>query len=137
MFKNIFGKKEGKIQEDKTQSEEVNKSKVSWIPLTSVDQIAELKAISKNNHVAVFKHSTRCIISRTVLQRFEEEFPEGLEVQLYYIDLLNYRDVSLAIADEFLVVHQSPQLVVIKDEKVVTHASHHDITQINLEEVIN
>ena len=52
---------------------------------------------------------------------------------MYYLDLLNYRDISNEIGYEFQVMHQSPQFLLIHNKVAVLHASHYDITQINLE----
>ena len=130
MFKNLFGKKSEKKEPKKDDF------KIDWIPLSSVDQIAEIKEASVDSYVGVFKHSTRCVISRTVIQRFENEYPEGLNLKMCYIDLLNYREVSNAITDTFQVIHQSPQLIIIKDGKVVANASHHDIPQLDLTDIV-
>lgn len=130
MFKNLFGKKSEK------ETPKKDNSKIDWIPLSSVDQIAEIKEVSVDSYVGVFKHSTRCVISRTVIQRFENEYPEGLNLKMCYIDLLNYREVSNAITDTFQVIHQSPQLIIIKDGKVVANASHHDIPQLDLTDIV-
>ena len=36
------------------------------------------------------------------------------DLDLYYLDLLNYRDVSNEVGYKFQVMHQSPQMLVIK-----------------------
>ncbi len=78
--------------------------------------------------VLIFKHSTRCIISRTVLKNFEKEFDLGDKVKPYFLDLLEFRPISNEIAAVFNVTHQSPQLIVIKNGKAVYDASHDSIT---------
>ena len=133
MFKSLFGKKDN----NQPKKEIEKTSNINWIPLTSVEQIADVKEASKSGNAAVFKHSTRCIISRTVLQNFEGDYPSDVDLKLYFIDLLNYREVSNAIAEEFGVIHQSPQFILIKNEKAVLNASHHGINEINLKESIN
>ena len=107
--------------------------KVSWIPLTAMNQLDQIKEISNNETVLVFKHSTRCGISRMVLKQFEKQFDPSLSnLKLFYLDLLNHRDVSNEIAETFQVLHQSPQLLVIQHGVVVAHASHDAITSIAL-----
>lgn len=106
---------------------ESESSKVPWIPLTSMEQLAELKEQSFEKLVFIFKHSTRCGISRSVLKQFENEYTIVQEVDAYYLDLLEYRPISAAIATQFLVEHQSPQMIVLKNGLVVYHASHSDI----------
>lgn len=109
-----------------SDNNEVN-SNVNWIPLTDVSQLDEIVENSKDKTIGIFKHSTRCSISRFALKQFENEYDLEEKVALYFLDLLNHRDVSNEIANRFQVIHQSPQLIVIKKEVVVYHASHSEI----------
>jgi bacillithiol system protein YtxJ len=68
-----------------------------------------------------------------VIKQFEKLFTEeNQHLKVYYLDLLNYRDISNEIAVKFQVMHQSPQLIVVRNGTAVHHASHNDITQVNL-----
>lgn len=98
---------------------------LSWLKLTQVEQLPELQNQSNEKLVVIFKHSTRCGISRMVWNQFQAsaDFPVD-EVALYYLDLLAYREVSDAVAERFQVYHQSPQLIILQHEEVVHHASH-------------
>jgi len=49
------------------------------------------------------------------------------EVIPFFLDLIAYREVSNTIAEKFGVEHQSPQLIVLKDGKVVANSSHNSI----------
>ncbi len=72
-----------------------------------------------------------------VIKRFENMFDESMtNVKVYYLDLLNYRDISSEIAVAFKVIHQSPQLLIIKNEVSVFNASHHDITSVKLQDYL-
>lgn len=102
-------------------------SKVPWISLTSMEQLAELTEHSFVKPIFIFKHSTRCGISRSVLKQFENEYDLDTEVDAYYLDLLEYRPISSAIAIRFGIEHQSPQLILLYKGQVVHHASHSDI----------
>ncbi len=125
ILNSIFGNKEEKEQKQE--------SFIKWIPLTSLEQLKEIKAQSKKETVAIFKHSTRCGISSMVIKRFVASFDESLkDFKIYYLDLLSYREISSEIGYEFQVLHESPQLLVIKNEEVVAHASHYEIAQIDL-----
>lgn len=115
-FDKIFG----------SENNEVN-SNVNWIPLTEIAQLEEIVENSNDKIVGIFKHSTRCSISRFALKQFENEYNLEEKVDLYYLDLLNYRDISNELANRFQVVHQSPQLILIKSGVAVYDASHSDI----------
>ncbi len=115
---------------------EPEKSNVNWIALTSVVQLDEIIDRSNQGPVLIFKHSTRCGISRMVLKRFESKYNLEDKVTPYFLDLLAYRDISDAIAEKFKVLHQSPQLLVIKDGKSVYDVSHDAIDAVALAERI-
>lgn len=118
-LKNIFG------NSDENKSEV--KSNLNWFPLTEVNQLDEIIEQSKEKTVLIFKHSTRCIISRTVLKNFEKDYNFGEEVIPYYLDLLEFRPISNEIASVFGVAHQSPQILVIKNGVSVYDNSHDGI----------
>ena len=109
-----------------SDNNEVN-SNVNWIPLTAISQLDEIVENSKDKTIGIFKHSTRCSISRFALKQFENEYSLEDKVDLYFLDLLNYREVSNEIANRFQVIHQSPQLIVIKNGVTVYNASHSEI----------
>ncbi|HEY6142469.1 MAG TPA: bacillithiol system redox-active protein YtxJ [Flavobacterium sp.] len=123
VFSNIFGSSE---EQDKLNS------KVNWIPLQHLGQLDELVAFSEQKPAVIFKHSTRCSVSRFALKQFENEFDLKEEVDAYFLDLLEYRDISNEIANRFNVYHQSPQLLLIKEGKSVYDVSHDAIDAVEL-----
>jgi bacillithiol system protein YtxJ len=111
-------------------SSEENKAvtgKINWIPLTNLGQLNEIITLSNDKPIAIFKHSTRCSVSRFALKQFENEFDSADATDTYFLDLIENRDVSNEIASRFQVVHQSPQLLLIKNGQSVYDASHSDI----------
>lgn len=104
-----------------------NKSKLNWISLNEISQLDEIIEKSDKKPIAIFKHSTRCGVSRMVLNQFEKEYNLEDKMELYFLDLLQHRDISNAIAERFNVVHQSPQILLIRNEESVYDASHNDI----------
>ena len=99
---------------------------MNWVQLTDLQQLEQLKKASFQAPVLFFKHSTRCSISVMALNRFEREW-NNKTINPYFLDLLNYREVSNQIATLFEVEHQSPQVLLIKDGACVYHASHNAI----------
>jgi bacillithiol system protein YtxJ len=118
VFSNLFG------SYDKQDN---SNSKINWIPLTDLGQLNEIISSSNEKPMVIFKHSTRCIVSRTALKQFENEYDLDNQVDAYFLDLLEHRDISNEIASRFGVYHQSPQLLLIKDGKSVYDVSHSDI----------
>jgi len=112
-------------------------SSINWISLNSKDQLAEIENKSVKNAQVIFKHSTRCGVSRMVLKQFEKQTDlSENKTEFYFLDLLNHREISNEIANKYNVLHQSPQLVVVKNKKVVAQASHHEILDVSLNEFI-
>ncbi|NDP28874.1 MAG: bacillithiol system redox-active protein YtxJ [Flavobacterium sp.] len=115
MFSNIFG---GSDKQDNSNS------KINWIPLQQIGQLDEMVTSSEQKPAVIFKHSSRCSISRFALKQFEKDFDLDDTVDAYFLDLLEHRDISNEIASRFGVYHQSPQLLLIKDGKSVYDVSH-------------
>ena len=127
LLKKIFKKNDPEAQE----------AFINWLHLINIDQIKQIRSLSKSETVFIFKHSTRCGISKMVIKRFENMFDESMSnVKVYYLDLLNYRDVSDKVGVTFNVIHQSPQLLIIKNEVSVFNASHQDITSVKLQDYL-
>ncbi|MFV8366339.1 bacillithiol system redox-active protein YtxJ [Flavobacterium sp. XS1P27] len=117
-FKNMFNSSEEK---------DSNENKINWNELTDLGQLSEIIEISNEKPVAIFKHSTRCSVSRMALKQFENEFNSSDKVTPYFLDLIAHRDISNEIANRFGVTHQSLQLILIKEGKAVYNVSHSDI----------
>ncbi|WP_264529876.1 bacillithiol system redox-active protein YtxJ [Flavobacterium sp. N502540] len=110
-----------------SESTDTPKSNVNWTQLTDVAQLMEIEGISNEKPVVIFKHSTRCSISRMALKQFEREYTLEDTVGAYFLDLIAHRDVSNEIASRFNVYHESPQLILIRNGKAVYDVSHSDI----------
>lgn len=105
------------------------KKSMNWIALEDLETLEEIKTLSQEKEVVIFKHSTRCFISKMVKSKFEKKVRKAATeaVDFYYLDLIKYRPISNEISNIFNVPHQSPQALVIKNGEVVSHASHYDI----------
>ncbi|MCL5129376.1 MULTISPECIES: bacillithiol system redox-active protein YtxJ [unclassified Algibacter] len=127
LFSKIFGDS-GESKEEKV---------LPWIPLNALQQLDLIKEKSSTKTQIIFKHSTRCGISSMVMKEFvgAYDFTEK-EVDLYFLDLLNFRDISNEVGYKFQVMHQSPQLLVIKNGVVVAHESHGAINEMDLASLV-
>lgn len=125
-FDTIFGKK---TPERGGEKQGPLKEGPEWISLTSEEQLNEVERESASTAVIIFKHSTRCGISRMAYRNFESDWStDEKEIKLYYLDLLAYRGVSDAVASRFGIPHESPQLLLLKDGKVIYDVSHGEIS---------
>lgn len=106
--------------------------------LENIDQLNNIVEASFLKPQLIFKHSTRCSVSRFVLNEFKSGYGfSEVDFTAYFLDLLSYREISNAVAHQFDVVHQSPQLLIIKDGKAIAHASHENVNKIKLTEFLN
>ena len=111
-------------------SDEPQNSSVSfWKKIESEEDLAKAVEKSFEKKTVIFKHSTRCHISKMVLKNFENEVANSdKDVAYYFLDLIAHRPISNKIAEDFGVTHQSPQLIVLENGKAVKDASHQSIS---------
>lgn len=128
IFDGLLGKKDKKR---KTRP-------LPFVLIGKMEQIEEMEELSTRKLIAVFKHSSRCATSRMAFNLFQKDFDSDWEenVQVCVVDVLNNCELSDEIANRFQVVHESPQLILIKDRGVVNYASHHRIVARVIEEFI-
>lgn len=100
-----------------------------WLELTAEDQLDDLINQSTERAVLLFKHSTRCSISSMAKKRLESNWDLSEEdIIPVYLDLIRYRPVSNLIAERFDVIHESPQILILKNGRQVYNASHEQIS---------
>jgi bacillithiol system protein YtxJ len=91
---------------------------------------------SKTDPVFIFKHSTQCPISAQAYEEFTAFVEGARDVPSGTVLVIENRSLSNAIADRFAIKHQSPQALLIKDGRVVWHASHWSITSDSLDKAL-
>ena len=91
-----------------------------------MSQIIDLKEKSLPTNCYVFKHSTTCPTSFAAAENVR-----GAEIGLvlYWVNVIEQRDLSNWVAEQYGVTHQSPQLILIQQGKVVQSWSHYGITK--------
>jgi bacillithiol system protein YtxJ len=99
---------------------------MKWSELKSPQQVDQILEESKEKAVLIFKHSTRCSVSRMALDRLERHWNESEMSNLkpYFLDLINHREISNRVADQFQVEHESPQVLIIEKGAAVYDESH-------------
>jgi bacillithiol system protein YtxJ len=103
---------------------------MNWNKLTAAEDLSDAYNLSFDQPVILFKHSTRCPISTMALSWFERSWnPDEVgNTQPYFLDLIAHRDLSNQIASQYGVMHESPQLLLIKNGECVYHKSHSAIS---------
>ena len=126
IFNSLFGTNDKKPKQAEKHLE--------WRRLTKIEQLDFLVNESKTKTVLIFKHSTRCSISKMVFRNFEHMF-NGENYSLYYLDLLAYRNISDEIGFRFQVLHQSPQIIILKNGMAILDTSHYGINEVDYSRV--
>jgi len=75
----------------------------------------------------VYKHSPSCAVSavaNTQIDRFASEHPD---TPVYRLDVVDHKDIALAIAERLQVRHQSPQAILLRRGEPVWRGAHYGI----------
>lgn len=102
--------------------------------ITSHEQWKELLEQSESQPFFIFKHSTTCPISAFAHQNvknYESELP------IYLVKVIENRPISLEIADDLRVQHQSPQALFVMHREAKWNQSHYDITEESLASAVD
>ena len=108
--------------------------------LVSSDKDYQQILEKKNNDslIILFKHSTRCPVSSRALQevlKFEVVLSD--EYEIIGINVINDRLFSQFIAKETGIRHESPQIIISRNNNVLTSFTHHQITSEKLNQSVN
>lgn len=94
-----------------------------FVELKTLEELDALLGAASGRPEVIFKHSLTCPISSGVREEVSR-----LDGTVRLVVVQNSRPVSNEIAERTGVRHESPQALVIRDGRVVYHASHYDIT---------
>ena len=81
----------------------------------------------------MFKHSTRCPISASRWRVLQEYAKRESRADFWRVLVIEDRPVSMYVADETGVRHQSPQAILFYRGKPVWDESHYRITEEDME----
>ena len=106
------------------------------INITTLDHLDQIDQASFNQPKIIYKHSTTCGLCDIIWDIVKES-----DFELNYLDLLTYRPLSNEVERRYNVLHESPQILIIKDGKCVYNASHRKIKneeiQKQLDQLVN
>ncbi|WP_410513811.1 bacillithiol system redox-active protein YtxJ [Paenibacillus sp. BR2-3] len=84
----------------------------------------------------LLKHSTTCPISAKAHDEFQE-FLKDTDTSAAIVHVIEDRPLSLQIAEDFGIKHESPQIFLLEDGEVRWNTSHWKITQAAIQEAVN
>jgi bacillithiol system protein YtxJ len=110
---------------------------MNWNHLGSPQEIDALAERSQQVPCLIFKHSTRCSISSLVQYRLEEQWDIPADhLELYFLDLIRFRETSNYIVERFSEPHESPQVLLIYRGECILESSHLDIDVAEIKEML-
>jgi bacillithiol system protein YtxJ len=96
--------------------------------LPEIDSIEECNSLMQHDLVVLFKHSPTCPVSWMAHREVMQLRTEQPDLPLYLISVRRRRDVAKFVEERTGVRHESPQILVLRNGKVVGSASHDDVT---------
>lgn len=94
-----------------------------YVSVGSIDELDRLFESSNVEPVVLFKHSNSCGTSAYIHQVMSE-----VQLPVNIVTVQERRDISNAIEQRTGIRHQSPQVFVVRNGKVVYSASHYSIS---------
>ena len=111
---------------------EASKQAARFVPVADAAALDELFALSQEEPVLLFKHSTTCPISAHAYREMSR-LDAGAATSVALVVVQTARPVSNEVAARTGVRHESPQTIVLRRGKPVWTASHYDITAAEVE----
>ena len=90
-----------------------------FIKVTGAEQFTDLLSRSQEQPVVIFKHSTTCPVSSAAYDEMEQVAGE-----VVLVEVQRARELSREIEKRTGIRHESPQVLVLENGKVVWNASH-------------
>jgi bacillithiol system protein YtxJ len=103
---------------------------MNWNYLEHADQLNQIINESADTTILIFKHSTRCNISRATLDRLERNWKDAEvpNIKPYFLDLLSYRSAfQMPLPINFRLSINHHKFLLSVDGKSVYDNSHYGI----------
>ncbi len=105
--------------------------KNSFLKITDTKSLEEMADRSRERPIVIFKHSLTCPISAGAYQEMVE-----FEGEVVLVEVQRARALSMEIESRLGVMHESPQVIVLRNGQVVWNASHFRITAAAVAEAV-
>lgn len=101
---------------------------MKWIAINSEEEVEQI--YKSPDYAIIYKHSPRCMTSLMAYRQLKSEVSavSDVDIPLYIVDVISNRRESQAIASNFQVQHQSPQILVVKNGECLYDASHERVS---------
>tara|TARA_R110000868_G_scaffold383578_6_gene650643 strand:- start:20729 stop:21112 length:384 start_codon:yes stop_codon:yes gene_type:complete len=118
---------------DKFLGSAQEKKEEIWFQISTTQEADGVINASNKKTQVILKHSNSCGVSFFAKKGLDSIPPEDLSnAEMYIVDVIRDRNLAYYLADRFSIRHESPQVLVIKNEKVIWHGSHNEVNDKNL-----
>lgn len=104
--------------------------------ITTDQQLRAAVDESREHPVVLFKHSTTCPISAAAYREVNAFFARQV-APVYLVRVIEDRPVAQSITAQFGIRHESPQVLVLRNQQVTWTASHRRVTVDALVEAVS
>jgi monothiol bacilliredoxin len=102
--------------------------------MNRIQSTVAAEALFREPLAIIFKHSTQCPGSSGACREVESFLKAHPDAPVHLLLVVEDRSVSNFVAERCRVRHESPQLIMLKDGRVLWHDSHEGITQRAIEQ---
>lgn len=102
--------------------------------LSTEEDLETAFAQSEREPVLIFKHSARCSLSARA-HREMKKLDGAEDPPVYRLTVQEARDLSNEVEDRLGIRHETPQAILLYEQKPFFDASHHDVTVETVREV--
>jgi len=107
--------------------------------ITTAEQWEQAFERSKDHPVVIFKHSTTCPVSANAYEEFSNYLSDKPRSDAEYllVKVIESRPISLQIAEDTGIKHESPQIMLLQNKDKVWSASHWSVTKAHIKAVLD
>ena len=95
----------------------------------TIKDIEQVIRESEGKRVLVFKHSSTCPISASAKRQVDSFLEKNHGIPAYLLVVQKERPLSNELEKRLEVVHESPQLLILKDGRAEVVLNHYEISQ--------
>lgn len=112
---------------------------MTYTELTSKEQWEAAYERSNEHPIVIFKHSTTCPVSANAYDEFSKYLADKprQDVEYLLVKVIESRPISLQIADDTGIKHESPQIMLLDKKEKVWSATHWSVTKPHITAVLD
>src|SRR5699024_3632957 len=112
---------------------------MDWKEITTIEEWDDILEKSSDKDQVILKHSTTYPVSTNALNEYNAYLEENTTENIHYtlVKVRESRPVSNKTEEDLGVIHESPQIIYIKDKQKYWSATHWSVTKAHMQAVID